>query len=334
MNRNKLKEAVQNYQQLREIRELSNDDDVRVREQPRLVSSFYDAVTSFYEFGWGPTFHFAPRRRGESLPKSLRRHNEGIGKLLRLGPEMAVADIGCGVGGPLVDIARATGARIVGVNINLHQLQRGSDLVRKAGLSDSCSFLYADFVDVPYEEGSFDALYSIEAICHAPDRRRVFRELFRLLKPAAEAVIIDWTLTDKYDGTNPQHNEIRARIERNNATPDLSTTGAYVEGLRESGFEVIDAHDQQAVEGDPLTPWYMALQGREFTQFTLASFARTPVGRGFIAKFTRLLEVLRLAPAGTSETSRVLNGAADALVDAGKLGIFTPSFLVYARKPA
>jgi sterol 24-C-methyltransferase len=243
---------------------------------------------------------------------------------------MKVADIGCGVGGPLIDIAAATGARIVGVNINQRQLQRGSDLVRRAGLSDSCSFVNADFADVPYEESSFDALYSIEAICHAPDERRVFRELLRLLKPAAEAVIIDWTLTDKYDCSNPQHNEIRARIERNNATPDLSTTGEYVEGLRETGFEVIDAYDQQAVEGDPLIPWYTALQGRGFT---LTSFARTPFGRAFIARFTGLLEASRLAPAGTSEVSRVLIGAGDALAEAGKLGIFTPSFLVHARKP-
>ena len=88
MSGNKLKEAVQNFREFRKITELSSDDTIRIREQPRLVSSYYDAVTSFYEFGWGPTFHFAPRRPGESLPKSLRRHNEGIGKLLRLGPKM------------------------------------------------------------------------------------------------------------------------------------------------------------------------------------------------------------------------------------------------------
>lgn len=330
MNRNKLKEAVQNYQQLRELRELSSDDDVRVREQPRLVSSYYDAVTSFYEFGWGPTFHFAPRHPGESLPKSLRRHNEGIGKLLRLGPEMKVADIGCGVGGPLVDIARTTGAEVVGINVNLQQIRRGNELVRRAGLSESCSFLYADFMDVPYREATFDALYSIEAICHAPDRRKALRELSRLLKPGAEAVIIDWTLTDEFDDSNCRHNEIRSLIERNNATPDLSTTGEYVDAVQTAGFEVIESKDQQAVEGDPLTPWYWALQGREFS---LASFARTPTGRAFIAKTTQFLESLKIAPAGTSEASRVLNAAADALVEAGKLGIFTPSFLVHARKP-
>ena len=31
------------------------------------AARYYDLVTDFYEYGWGPSFHFAPRRTGESL---------------------------------------------------------------------------------------------------------------------------------------------------------------------------------------------------------------------------------------------------------------------------
>lgn len=330
MNRDELQHALQDFRNLGKIRELDSDDAVRVTEQPRLVSRYYDAVTSFYEFGWGATFHFSPRRPGENLLSSQKRHEDGVAKLLRISPEMSVADIGCGVGGPLITIGRSTGAKIVGINFNAYQIQRGEKLVERAGLSDSCSFLYADFMDVPLKDETFDALYSFEAICHAPDRKRTFGELFRLLKPSAEAAFIDWTLTDKFDLSNPLHNEIRAQIERNNATPDLLTAGEYLEAVESAGFEVIEKMDQQVVEGDPSTPWYMALEGRDFS---LASAARTPVGRSLTAVLTSMLEGLKLAPKGTSETSRMLNAAADSLAKAGRLGIFTPSFLVHARKP-
>lgn len=186
-------------------------------------------------------------------------------------------------------------------------------------------------MDVPLNEATFDALYSIEAICHAPDRLLAFRELFRLLKPGAEAAVIDWILTEKFDRSNREHNEICNQIEHNNAISQRPIAEKYIEALQTAGFEVIETQDLQTVEGDPLKTWYMALQGRDFS---LSSFARTPVGRLFIAKTTRILEGLKLAPVGTSETSHVLNTAADALVKAGKLGIFTPSFLVHARKPA
>lgn len=309
MKRANLQKSIQKFRQLREIEELSSNDNRRIREQPRLVSSYYDVVTSFYEFGWGSTFHFAPRRAGESLSESLKRHNEGIGKLLRLVPGMEVADIGCGVGGPLVSIGRATGANIVGINVNLQQIRRGRELVRRAGLTSTCSFLYSDFMDVPLEDGTFDALYSIEAICHAPDKHKALQEVFRLMKPGSEAALIDWSLTDAFDSSNRCHSEVRDQIERNNATPELMNIGNYVEAVRLVGFEVIESKDQQATEGDPATPWYMALQGRDFS---LSSFARSPIGRNFVAATTRILERLKLAPTSTSEASRLLNAAADA----------------------
>ena len=39
-----------------------------------MVNKYYDLATSFYEFGWGESFHFAHRLTGESLPDSLKRH--------------------------------------------------------------------------------------------------------------------------------------------------------------------------------------------------------------------------------------------------------------------
>ena len=331
MKRTELSRALTDFHRLGDLRELPQDDKHRIGEQPRLVSRFYDVVTRFYEFAWGATFHFSPRRPGESLGASQRRHDEEIGELLRLRPSMDVADIGCGIGGPLVTIASATGARITGINFNARQIQRGEARVRRAGLSGSCKYLYADYMDVPLGDCTFDAIYSFEALCHAPNRRRAFNELYRLLKPGAEAAIVDWCLTDAFDASDDRHDDVRARIERTNATPELPTTREYVETVRSAGFDLIRAVDQQEERGNPSTPWYMALQGRDVS---LSSLARIPAGRVMTEWVTRALERLHVAPAGTSEAARFLNVAADALVEAGQLGIFTPSFLVHARKPA
>ena len=330
MKRNNLQAALKDFHRLGEVGERPQDDTLRISEQPKLVSRFYDVVTKFYEFGWGATFHFSPRRRGEGLVDSQQRHDRAIGELLGLKPGMRVADIGCGIGGPLVAIAKATGASITGINFNAYQIRRGEERVRRARLSDTCGLLYADFMDVPLEDGTFDAMYSFEAVCHAPNNGLLFRELYRLLKPGGEVAIVDWCLTDAFDGKDGQHEDIRARIERTNATPDLPTPGEYVDAVQGAGFEIIRAVDQQAEQGDPSTPWYMALEGRDLS---LSSIARIPAGRAFTATVTRALEALRIAPAGTSESARFLNIAADALVEAGKLGIFTPSFLVHARRP-
>jgi len=301
----------------------------KVNTQPRIVRRFYEAVTRFYEFGWGTSFHFAPRTRGENLAAAQRRQQKEIVRLLNLEAGMVAGDVGCGIGGPMMSIARMSGASIVGINISDHQIRRGNTLVKKAGLEDRCEFLHANFLDLPCADDHFDAMYSIEAICHSPDRPQAFREIFRTLKPGGKFVIFDWVLTDLYEDADARHKDIRKRFEYGNATPNLFTAQEQTEGIRSAGFEILYAADH-ALTSDPETPWYMSLEGRDFS---LSSLARIPAGRFFTANFTKLLELLRVAPQGTSETAKLLNMAADALVEAGQLGIFTPCFLVHARKP-
>ena len=225
---------------------------------------------------------------------------------------------------------RTVATSITGLNNNAHQIARGERLLRRAGLEGSCGFLHSDFMQVPLPDGHFDAAYSFDAICHAPDTRQLFCEIFHLLRPGGEVAAVDWCLTERYDAGDDRHLDVRERIEFGNATPNLLTTVQQIKAAEGAGFEVLAATDQAAT-GDSGTPWYMSLQGRDFS---ISSLARTPVGRTCTAAVTQLLERLRIAPAGTSEAAQLLNVAADALVEGGELGIFTPSFLVHARKPS
>ncbi len=323
-----LREALDDFLELKDLA-AARDRDGAVRRQPQMVSRFYDVVTRFYEYGWGQSFHFAPRRSGEGLRAAQRRQEAGVGDLLDLGPGARVVDIGCGVGGPLVHIAKATGASITGLNFNAYQIERGRRAARRAGLEETCSFLLADYLDVPLADGCFDSAYSFEAICHAPDRGLCLRELWRLVKPGGHIALTEWCLTAVFDGNDPIHRDIRERVEFGNATPNLPTASEFVATVAAAGFEVLSSRDQ-ARESDPDSPWYRSLQGRDVS---LASLARIPAGRSFTATVTGLLERLEVAPSGAGEAARILNAAADALVEAGEAGIFTPCFLVHARKP-
>ena len=310
---------------------MTHDSDAARRGQTQMVSRFYDVVTKFYEHGWGQSFHFAPRRSGEALHAAQRRQETAVAELLELGPQSRVVDIGCGVGGPLVTIAKASGASITGLNLNAYQVERGWRALRKAGGREvgKCAFLLADYMDVPLADASFDAAYSFEAICHAPDTDGCLREAQRLLRPGGQIATTEWCLTDRFDEQNPVHRDLRDLIEFANATPDLPTTSQFVAAVSAAGFEVLSSRDQ-ALDSDPDSPWYRALQGRDLS---FASLARIPAGRWLTARAIAVLERLRLAPAGTSEAARILNTAADALVEAGERGIFTPCFRVHARKP-
>lgn len=319
-----VKNVVDEYQSF-------HDADVETRKSnyAQMVNNYYDLSTDFYEFGWGQSFHFAPRHRGEALHASLVRHELYLALVLKLGPGMRVLDVGCGVGGPMRNIARFSSAYVVGVNNNDYQIQRGSRHNQEARLEGRCEFLKADFMKLPVPDQSFDGGYAIEATCHAPDKVRLFRELHRVMKDGAEFAGYEWCLTDRYDANDAEHRAIKKDIEEGDGLPDIWSTDHVVEALKEAGFEVLAARDL-ALEADPETPWYLPLSGR----WSLSGFKHTQAGRWLTGKLVRSLEAARVAPKGSTAVSAFLGRAANALVRGGETGIFTPMFFFHVRKPA
>lgn len=302
----------------------------RKRAYDALVNHFYDMVTEFYKFGWGDSFHFAPRRKGESFKGSLVRCQHFLADQLQLKPGMKVLDVGCGVGGPMREIARRSGAAVVGVNNHSPQVAEAETQNRRQGLDGQCTVMRADFMNIPVPDGSFDGAYVIGATPHAPDKVGVFREVFRTLKPGAVFGGFEWCLTDAFDAGDPEHRRIKTGIEFGDGLPDIATTREVAEALPTAGFEVVRA-DDLAFECDIETPWYRSLEGRDWP---LTGLFRTPPGWALIRRATRVMEGVGIARRGTSGVVDMLICGADNLVAGGRAGIFTPLFYFLTRKPA
>jgi sterol 24-C-methyltransferase len=292
-----------------------------------MVNHYYDLVTDFYELSWGQSFHFAPRRKGESFPASLARHEAYLAEILGLKSGMKVLDVGCGVGGPMRTIARFSGANVVGINNHKYQVERGRRYNQAAGLAGHCSFITADFMSIPVPDNSFDAVYAIEATCHAPDKLKLFREIFRVMKDGAHFAGYEWCLTPKYDSSNPEHQAIKKGIEQGAALPDIWFQQDVINALSASGFEMIAARDLAGMS-HPQRPWWRPLS----RPWPISALRRSNSGRWIHEQFVQLFEAARIAPRGSSAAFHILNEGAWAMVRGGETGVFTPMFLFHVRK--
>ena len=294
-----------------------------------LVNSYYNLATDFYEWGWGQSFHFAEKLAGESFGSSIARHEYYLAMRLGLKPSDRVLDCGCGIGGPLRNIGRFSGASIVGATINLYQVNRGNALCKQAQL-DKCKLVQADFHKLPFDDASFDHCYSSEACCHSPDRKDVYREVYRTLKPGGCFVSYEWCLTDKYDASNAAHRLAKKKIEEGDGLPDMCHTSECDAALKAVGFELVDARDA-ALDANPggeawytiLTPSYLSFFRIQFTWW----------GTFLLNLFLNFLELIRLAPKGSGKVREMLRQAQLGLVVGGQTGLFTPMYFVCARKP-
>ena len=173
----------------------------RAFENTASVADAYDRWTDdrLLERLWGEHVHLGyygnpPRRR------DFRRAKEDfVHELVRwsgldqLPPGSRVLDVGCGIGGSARILARDYGLDVLGISISPGQIRRAQELT-PAGLS--CRFAVMDALDLELPDAGFDAVWSVEAGPHMPDKQRYADELLRVLKPGGRLAVADWNRRD------------------------------------------------------------------------------------------------------------------------------------------
>ncbi|KAL2939906.1 Cycloartenol-C-24-methyltransferase [Bienertia sinuspersici] len=248
-----------------------------------MVNKYYDLVTSFYEFGWGESFHFAHRWNGESLRESIKRHEHFLALQLGLKPGHKVLDVGCGIGGPLREISRFSSTSVTGLNNNEYQITRGKvgcyrEIYRvlKPGQHFAAyEWCMTDAFD-PNNQDHQKIKAEIELGDGLPDIRSTNQCLEALKKAGFEI------------------------------------TNACRIGTIFLGPKVIWERDLAA---DSPVPWYLPL---DTNHFSLSSFRLTAIGRFVTRNLVKTLEYVGLAPQGSLRVQSFLEKAAEGLVDGGR----------------
>ncbi|KAK7740987.1 Sterol 24-C-methyltransferase erg6b [Cytospora paraplurivora] len=323
--------------------ETDADREARTKDYAALTRQYYNLATDFYEYGWCQSFHFCRFGAREAFAAAIARHEHYLAHSIGIRGGQQVLDVGCGVGGPAREIAGFTGAHVTGITINEYQVQRAARYAAQDGLAGRCSFVQGDFMDLPFDEGSFDAVYAIEATVHAPSLEGVYSQIYRVLKPGGVFGVYEWVMTDAYDNEDIEHRKIRLDIEQGDGIANMVKARDALAAIKAAGFELLESEDlaerfQDGVEGSDPAPWYWPLDDSGWRHANsigdlLGTFRMTRWGRWAAHNFMAALEALRLAPPGTKKTGDSLAKAAEALVLGGKKKLFTPMFLMVARKP-
>ncbi|GAA2511887.1 class I SAM-dependent methyltransferase [Streptomyces gobitricini] len=225
----------------RAYEELAGDPKERRRLYTTLVREYYAFSTELYRAAWGQSHHFPPFMGGESRAEAMAAAERSIADRGGFGPGTAVLEVGSGVGGPAVTIAAHSGAHVTGLDLVEHRVEYAREHAAAQGMSHLTDFRTGDATHMPFPDGSFDAVYSIQAICHAPDKARVHAEAARVLKPGGVYLGSDWF---QADGLTPEQQERHVEpVCQGLALPVLSSPAALGADLAAAGLVVEDLHD-------------------------------------------------------------------------------------------
>ena len=235
-------------------------------------------------------------RMRQSRPKALAPidHFHGRGVLAteelarRLDPQATdhILDIGCGIGGPARWIAHTFGCRVTGIDLTPEFCAAARELNDITGMSDRVTILEGSALELPLPDVTFDRAYSQNVLMNIADKAGVYREAFRVMKPAGLLVLAHINA-----GPNglPEFPQPWASIPENSF---LAEDEEMKRDLAAAGFELLSFEDHTAtslpsqiafrkkIEAEGLPPLGVhVLFGPEFLQLQLNTLRALEEGR-------------------------------------------------------
>ena len=124
-------------------------------------------------------------------------HNRGkeatleLARLAGIDEGTRVLDVGCGIGGPARTLAIEFGCRVTGLDVTEEYCRVAEMLNRRVGLDDKITMKHGSALNIPYDDRSFDVVWTQHASMNIEDKTGLFREMARVLRPGGSLAFHD-----------------------------------------------------------------------------------------------------------------------------------------------
>ena len=108
---------------------------------------------------------------------------------LDIGAHHNVLDVGCGIGGPARFIAKAYGAKVVGIDLTYDYVDTAKCLTADLGMD--VIFVQGSATALPFEANQFDLVTLLHVGMNVADKELLFRQVARVLKSSGVFAIYD-----------------------------------------------------------------------------------------------------------------------------------------------
>ncbi|HUO55045.1 MAG TPA: class I SAM-dependent methyltransferase [Rhodoblastus sp.] len=120
-----------------------------------------------------------------------RQATADLAAQLDLAPGARLLDIGCGLGGASRYFAQERGCRVTGVDLTEEYVGVARSLAERVGLAGKVSYQRASALALPFEAHVFDGATLFHVGMNIADKKKLFAEARRVLKPGGVFAIYD-----------------------------------------------------------------------------------------------------------------------------------------------
>jgi demethylmenaquinone methyltransferase/2-methoxy-6-polyprenyl-1,4-benzoquinol methylase len=109
-------------------------------------------------------------------------------------PDATVLDVATGTAAVAIELVRRTGCRVVGLDQSPEMLAAGLERVGAAGLAERIRIVEGSAEDLPFPDGSFDALTFTYLLRYVEDPAATLAELARVVRPGGTIAALEFGL--------------------------------------------------------------------------------------------------------------------------------------------
>jgi len=165
------------------MNEMIETQDEELKERVREYWDSHPCGTQFTQLEWGSKefFEEVERFRYETQPfmKKIAGFDQFAGKKL--------LEVGCGLGTDLLQFAKG-GAHVTGVDLTPHSIELVKKRFELEGIAVDARV--SDAENLPFENNSFDVVYSFGVLHHTPNTQKAIDEIRRVLRPGGKIAIM------------------------------------------------------------------------------------------------------------------------------------------------
>ncbi len=145
---------------------------------------------------------------------------------------LRVLDVGCGLGGAARFVADRFGCHVAGIDLTADFVDAGRELCRWVGLEERIALHVGDALDLPFGDAAFDGAYMMHVGMNVADKRALFAEVRRVLRPGARFGVYDIVRTGDAALSYP------VPWASDAAMSHLSDRGGYEKAFSDAGFRL------------------------------------------------------------------------------------------------
>jgi sarcosine/dimethylglycine N-methyltransferase len=206
-----------------------------------ITKNYYDSqdADEFYHTVWGgEDIHIGIYDGSRSIREASRKTVELMAdKLGTVNANHKLLDMGAGYGGAARYLASRFDCRVDCLNLSGTENKRNAEKNKAAGLNGLINVVEGNFEEMPFEDNSFDVVWSQDAILHSNRKEIVFKEAYRVLKHGGLLIF-----TDPMQADDCPEGVLQPVLERIHLQ-EMGSVAKYRRFAASLGLEEVEVHE-------------------------------------------------------------------------------------------